>query len=73
MSDDQVGGRGVIQLALRIECHTDRTGVHRVWHGDKLLFDSEDETVTHLGLRLQVGFHSHFEPATFALVWRETP
>ncbi len=73
MSDDQIGGSGVIQLALRIECHIDRTGIHRIWHGEKLLFDSEAETVTNLGLRLQVGFHSHFEPATFALVWREGP
>lgn len=71
MSDDQVGGSGILQLALRIECHTDRPGIARVWSGEKLLFEDGGEIVTHLGLRTQIGFHSHFEPATFALIWRE--
>jgi hypothetical protein len=69
---EQIGGRGLIQLALRIECFDDRPGIYRVWHGEKLLFEEQaGQPVTHLGLRMQIGFHSHIEPATFALIWRE--
>lgn len=72
MSDDIIKtGDDAITAGITIISYTDRPGVSKVYVGNTLLFDAQDQPIQQLEIRMKMPFHLHFTQPVLMAVWKE--